>query len=232
MIKKNMSLINYQNIKNYIIRSYSLFCFSFIACALLLTFFYKTTERVFTTKIDIQDIDLISYNSTFPGLLDNTSGVVGLDPNEINYSLYKIIQSKKMSSSNYNATFNFNLFGYKGNKFYLYYYQKENDNKIKENLNNFILDANKILCKKLFDLISYEIIKIAKFDENPDYRIEQLTLWKNNIKENPKIVSWDIELAEIKTNLPYLKSYLMTSFLLSLFVPICILILLSKFKKN
>tara|TARA_B100000767_G_scaffold275343_1_gene311853 strand:+ start:5383 stop:6087 length:705 start_codon:yes stop_codon:yes gene_type:complete len=234
MIKKNMSLINYQNIKNYIARSYKLFSFLFITCTLLLTFFYKTTERVFTAKIDIQDIDLISYNSTFPGLLDNTSGVVGLDPSEINYLFYKTMLSRQtpLSSSHYSPTFNFNLFAYKGNKLYLYYYQKKNDNKIKENLNNFILDANKILCKKLFDLISYEIIKIEKFAEKSNYRIEQLTLWKNNIKENPKIVSWDIELAEIKTNLPYLKSYLITSFLLSLFVPICILILLSKFKKN
>jgi len=235
MIKKNMSSINFKNIKNYIIRSYKLFCFSFIACALLLTFFYKTTERVFTAKIDIQDIDWISYNLTFPGFsLDDTYGTVGLHPNEINYSLYKIIQSRKMSSSNYNATFNVNLFGYKGNKFYLYYYQKENDDKIKENLNKFILDTNKILCKKLFDLISYEIIKISKLTKIPDNgpTIEQLTLWKNNIKENPKIVSWDIELAEIKTNLPYLKRYLILSFLLSLFVPICVLILFSKFKED
>ena len=92
MIKKNMSLINYQNIKKYIARSYKLFSFLFITCTLLLTFFYKNTERVFTAKIDIQDIDLISYNSTFPGLLDNTSGVVGLDPSEINYLFYSLLR--------------------------------------------------------------------------------------------------------------------------------------------
>ena len=234
MIKKKMSLINYKNIKNYIIRSYKLFFFLFITCALLLTFFYKTTERIFTAKIDIQDIDLISYNLTFPGLLDDTSGVIGLNRSEVTYSLYKTLQSRQIPliNSRYDSTFNFNLFNYKGNKLYLYYYQKENDNKIKENLNNLILEANKILCKKLFDLISYEIIKISKFDQNPNNRIKQLSLWKNNIKENPKIVSWDIELAEIKTNLPYLKSYLIISFLLSLFASICILILLFKFKKD
>jgi hypothetical protein len=233
MIKKKMSLINYKNIKNYIIRSYKLFFFLFITCALLLTFFYKTTERIFTAKIDIQDIDLISYNLTFPGLLDDTSGIIGLNRSEVTYSLYKTLQSRQIPliNSRYDSTFNFNLFNYKGNKLYLYYYQKENDNKIKENLNNLILEANKILCKKIFDLISYEIIKISKFDQNPNNRIKQLSLWKNNIKENPKIVSWDVELAEIKTNLPYLKSYLIISFLLSLFASICILILLFKFKK-
>ena len=96
---------------------------------MLLTFFYKTTERIFTAKIDIQDIDLISYNLTFPGLLDDTSGIIGLNRSEVTYSLYKTLQSRQIPliNSRYDSTFNFNLFNYKGNKLYLYYYQKENE---------------------------------------------------------------------------------------------------------
>ena len=230
-----MSSINLINIKNYIIASYKLFSFIFISCLLLLTFFYKTTERVFTAKIDVRDIDWISYNLIFPGFsLDDKYGVVGLYPKEINYSFFTIIQSREIGDSNYDVKFNDNAFGNKGGKLYLYYYQKNNGQNLKKNLNNFLLNANKILCKKLFDLISYEIIKTSKFTNNPNNAptIEQLTLWKNNIKENPKIVSWDVELAEVKTNLPYLKNFTIMSFLISLFIATIIIILFPKFKKD
>lgn len=230
-----MSSINIKNIKNYILGSYKLFCSIFIICLLILAFFYKTTERVFTAKIDIRDIDWISYNLIFPGFsLDDKYGVVGLYPGEINYSFYTVIQSRVISGKNYDVKFNDSSFGNKGGKLFLYYYQKDNDKKIKENLNEFILNINQIICQKLFELISYEITKTSKFTNIPNNAptIEQLTLWKNNIKNNPKIVRWDIELAEIKSNLPYLKSYLIISFLLSLLISIISIVLFPKFKKD
>tara|TARA_B100001059_G_scaffold47805_1_gene40718 strand:+ start:1090 stop:1782 length:693 start_codon:yes stop_codon:yes gene_type:complete len=230
-----MSSINIKNIKNYILGSYKLFCSIFIICLLILAFFYKTTERVFTAKIDIRDIDWISYNLIFPGFsLDDKYGVVGLYPGEINYSFYTVIQSRVISGKNYDVKFNDSSFGNKGGKLFLYYYQKDNDKKIKENLNEFILNVNQIICQKLFELISYEITKTSKFTNIPNNAptIEQLTLWKNNIKNNPKIVRWDIELAEIKSNLPYLKSYLIISFLLSLLISIISIVLFPKFKKD
>jgi len=230
-----MSSINIRNIKNYILGSYKLFSSIFIICVLILTFFYKTTERVFTAKIEVRDIDWISYNLIFPGFsLDDKYGVVGLYPKEINYSFYTVIQSRDISGKNYDVKFNDSSFGNKGGKLFIYYYQKDNDKKIKENLNEFILNVNQIICQKLFKLISYEITKTTKFTNIPDNAptIEQLTLWKNNIENNPKIVSWDIELAEIKTNLPYLKRYLIISFLLSLFISIISIVLFPKFKKD
>ena len=222
-------------LKNFILGSYKLSFSVFVICVLLLTFYYKTTERVFTAKIDIRDIDWISYNLIFPGFsLDDKYGVVGLYPKEINYSFYTVIQSRDISGKNYDVKFNDGSFGYKGGKLYLYYYQTDNDKNIKKNLNDFLLNVNQIICQKLFELISYEITKTSKFTNMPDNAptIEQLTLWKKNIANNPKIVSWDIELAEINTNLPYLKSYLIISFLLIIFITMISIVLFSQFKKN
>ena len=222
-------------LKNYILGSYKLFFSIFVICVLILTFYYKTTERIFTAKVDIREIDWISYNLIFPGFsLDEKYGVVGLYPREINYSFYTAIQSRNISGNNYDVKFNDGSFGNKGGKLYLYYYQNDNDKNIKKNLNDFILNVNQIICKKLFELISYEITKTSKFSNMPDNAptIEQLTLWRENIANNPKIVSWDIDLIEINTNLPYLKNYLIISFLLSLFVGMIGIILFPKFKKN
>ena len=52
------------------------------------------------------------------------------------------------------------VFGYKGGKLYLYYYQTDNDKNIKKNLNDFLPNVNQIICQKLFELISMKLQKL------------------------------------------------------------------------
>lgn len=232
--------MNFKVSKNINIKSYSIlqiFFIFFLVSLICMFYFYTKTEREFRGKIQLRNIDFISFYQIFPDL-NSSDFFISLEefnPNELNYSIYNILQKNELNQKyKYKIIFRDERANNPGGKFELQITESKKEN-IEENISNIISEANKILINKITEIIEYKIVNNNYDKEKETYessKIKQLKFYQKQIKELPNLISWNIKDVIITQNLPDKKKFIIIALGLSVFTGLFFSLLFSKFKKG